>query len=326
MHYYLGADLGGTKTHMVIADETGRIIGFGESGSGNHQNVGYDGMLKTMQAGLAQAISMAGITIEQLSGAGFGIAGYDWPSEKPCMVETITKLGITCPFYMVNDAVPGLVAGARDGWGIGLVSGTGCNCRGWDRDHQREGRVTGYGVLMAEAAGSSELVNRAMQLVGQAWTKRIPPTALTEAFVAFTGSKDVVDMLESYTEGRRSIGAEAARLVFQVAESGDPTARELIRWAGTELGEMACAVIRQLEFEPLEFDVVLAGSMFEGGPMLTDPMKETILNLAPKARFVRLTVPPVIGAVLIGMQEGGLRPDPAIRQQLINSYASLRGA
>jgi N-acetylglucosamine kinase-like BadF-type ATPase len=325
MPYYLGADIGGTKTHLVIADENGRVLGFGESGPGNHQNIGFDGMLATLQKGLAPAIAMANICIDQLSGAGFGIAGYDWPSETPAMAAIVKKLGITCPFSMVNDAVPGLVAGSEAGWGVGLVSGTGCNCRGWDREHKQIGRVTGYGTSMAEAAGSAELVARAMQLVSHAWIKRIPPTALTEAMISFSGSSDVVEMLENYTEGRRNIGPEAARLVFQVAENGDPTARELIRWAGCELGELACAVIRQLEFEDLAFDVVLAGSMFEGGPMLIEPMRATILSLAPKARFVRLNVPPVIGAVLIGMQEGGLRPSPLIRQALNESLVALRG-
>ncbi len=326
MRYFLGADIGGTKTHQIIADETGRVTGFGESGPGNHQSVGYAGMLKTLQDGLGRASAMTGISVEQFSGAGFGIAGYDWPSEKPEMEATIRQLGLDCPFYLVNDSIPGLVAGAEGGWGVGLVSGTGCNCRGWDKDHRREGRVTGYGTLMAEAAGSSELVARAIQLVGYAWSKRIAPTALTGAFVAYAGAKNVQDLLENYTEGRHTIGADAARLVFQVAENGDAAARELIRWAGVELGQLACAVIRQLEFELLEFDVVLAGSMFEGGAMLIEPLRETILAVAPKARLVRLTVPPVIGAVLIGMQEGGLRPDPVIRQALIESYATLHNA
>ena len=220
MRYFLGADIGGTKTHQIIADETGRVTGFGESGPGNHQSVGYAGMLKTLQDGLGRASAMTGISVEQFSGAGFGIAGYDWPSEKPEMEATIRQLGLDCPFYLVNDSIPGLVAGAEGGWGVGLVSGTGCNCRGWDKDHRREGRVTGYGTLMAEAAGSSELVARAIQLVGYAWSKRIAPTALTGAFVAYAGAKNVQDLLENYTEGRHTIGADAARLVFQVAENG----------------------------------------------------------------------------------------------------------
>jgi N-acetylglucosamine kinase-like BadF-type ATPase len=109
-----------------------------------------------------------------------------------------------------------------------------------------------------------------------------------------------------------------------VAEEGDAVARELIHWAGCELGEMANAIIRQLEFENLAFDVVMTGSMFEGGPMLIDPMRKTIQSLAPKARIVRLTVPPVIGAVILGMEAANLRPTPSIRKTLADTISSIR--
>jgi N-acetylglucosamine kinase-like BadF-type ATPase len=262
--------------------------------------------------------------VGQVSGAGFGIAGYDWPSEKPVMMETIGQLGLSAPYHIVNDAIPGLVAGAEEGWGIGLVSGTGCNCWGLDREHKRVGRVTGYGILMGEAAGGTELVYRAMQMVSFAWIKRGPETSLAQAFIDYVSAKDVEDLLEGYTENRYSISADAAPLVFQVAENGDPVACEVIHWAGCELGEMVNAVARQLAFESLAFDVVLAGSMFDGGPLLTDPMCETVLEFIPKARFVRLTVPPVVGAVLIGMEQGGVVPDSRIRSRLIETARALR--
>lgn len=35
MPYYPGADIGATKTHALIVDQTGRAPGFGESGPGN---------------------------------------------------------------------------------------------------------------------------------------------------------------------------------------------------------------------------------------------------------------------------------------------------
>ena len=101
-------------------------------------------------------------------------------------------------------------------------------------------------------------------------------------------------------------------------------ARELIRWAGIELGEMANAVIRQLEFENLAFDVVMTGSMFEGGPLLIDPMRETIHKLAPKASMVRLRVPPVIGAVLLGMEAVQVKATPSIRKTMANTLSIFR--
>lgn len=323
MAYFIGGDLGGTKTHMIIVDETGQVRGFGESGSGNHQTVGYEGMYRSMRESLDQALRMAGVTVEMVAGSGFGIGGYDWPSEDEKMTATIRRLGIETPIKFVNDAVPGLVAGATDGWGVALVSGTGCNCYGIDKTHTREGRVTGYGTLMGEGAGGTELMYRCMQLIAHAWSRRGPMTALCDAIIQYAGAKDLEDLIEGYTESRYAIGADAAPIVFRVAGQGDAVARGLIHWAGCELGEMACAVVRQLEFEDLAFDVVLTGGMFKGGALLTEPLQTTVHKLAPKARLVRLSVPPVIGAAMIGMETGGLHVSPEIRSALATSIATL---
>jgi N-acetylglucosamine kinase-like BadF-type ATPase len=324
MNYYLGADLGATKTHTLIVDETGRALGFGESGPGNHESVGYDGMFHAMDSGMEQALNSAGLKKEEITGAGFGVAGYDWTSEVEATVSVIDRLGLKAPYKFVNDAVPGLIAGSEEGWGVVVVSGTGSNCRGWDREHKREGRVTGHGVLMGEGAGGSELVHRCMQIIGYSWTKRLPKTALADAMVEYAGAKDLEDLLRGYTMYEFEVGASAARLVFRVAEEGDQVARDLIRWAGTELGELVNAVIRQLEFENLAFDVVMTGSMFDGGPMLIEPMRETIHKMAPKARLVRLSVPPVIGAVMLGMEAMGFRVTPEIRKTMNQSISAVR--
>ena len=130
--------------------------------------------------------------------------------------------------------------------------------------------------------------------------------------------------MRGYTMYEYHVGAEAARIVFRVAEEGDKIACDLIRWAGIELGEMANAVIRQLEFENLAFDVVMTGSMFEGGPMLIEPMRETIHKLASKARLVRLRVPPVIGAVMLGMEASALEITPQIRHTINETVSILR--
>jgi N-acetylglucosamine kinase-like BadF-type ATPase len=324
MHYFLGTDIGATKTHTLIVDETGRALGFGESGPANHETVGYEGMFESMQNGLEQALRGAGLTKADITGAGFGVAGFDWPSEYADTESTINRLGLSARYKFVNDAVPGLIVGSEEGWGVVVVSGTGSNCRGWDQERRREGRVTGHGVLMGEGAGGTELMHRCMQLVGYAWSKRGPMTKLADAFIEHVGAKDLEDLIHGYTIGIFPLGADVAPIVFRVAEQGDQVARELIQWAGCELGEMANAVIRQLEFENLAFDVVMTGSMFEGGDLLVAPMRETIHKFAPKARLVRLNAPPVLGAVMLGMEAGDWAVTPVIRKTLMETISSFR--
>jgi N-acetylglucosamine kinase-like BadF-type ATPase len=161
--------------------------------------------------------------------------------------------------------------------------------------------------------------------VTYAWTKRGPATALTDLFIRLTGARDLEDLLEGYTTERFAVSAEAAPAIFQIAEAGDPVARGLIAWAGTELAEMACAVIRQLGIQNLAFDVVEVGSMFEGGPLLTQPLQAEIHKVAPKARLVRLNAPPVLGAVVIGMNAAGLEVTPSVRQELTRTLKALNG-
>ena len=320
MHqYYLGADVGSSKTHVLIADETGQTVGFGESGPGNHEVVGYDGLAAALQSATQKAVEAAHITRQLIAGAGFGVAGFDWPSEKNDTLNAIHTLGLPGAIEAVNDTNLGLFAGSDEGWGVAIVSGTGCNCRGWDRTRQHEGMVTGAGLYMGEGSGSSELVLMAIRAVSQAWSKRGPATALTPALVQFAGARNAGDLLEGLINGRYHVHAAAAPFIFKTAETGDPIAQDLVRWAGCELGNLANGVIRQLGFEDQSFDVVMVGSMFNGGSMLVDPLKETVQSLAPQARFVRLEAPPVIGAVLLGLELVGRR-NPAARRKLIDSF------
>jgi N-acetylglucosamine kinase-like BadF-type ATPase len=322
--YFLGGDVGSTKTHVLIADETGRALGFGESGPGNHETVGYEGLSRALEAATRSALAIADVTIDQIEGAGFGVSGLDFPSEKPATLRAIGVLGLSAPIEAVNDSLIGLVAVARDGWGIAVVSGTGCNCFGWDRDRKRQGQVTGGGWQMGENAGASDLMVRVGQIIAYEWTQRGPATQLTPAMIRYTGVRDAAELLHGLAEDRIHFDAAAAPLVFEVAAQGDPVANDVIRWAGRELGELAKAVIRQLHFEALDFDVVLLGSMFNGGSMLIDPMRETIHELAPGARLVRLNAPPVVGAVLLGMEQAHYAPTPSIRAMLTRTVTAIR--
>jgi N-acetylglucosamine kinase-like BadF-type ATPase len=319
--YFLGVDVGATKSHALIADETGRALGLGIGGPGNYETVGYTGLERTLKAIVDEALSTAKLSEARLSGAGFGIAGYDWPAEFEPTRRAIQKLGLPAPFTLVNDTIIGLLAGAEQGWGIAVVAGTSCNC--WGRDPQgREGHVTGEGPRMGEYGGAGEIVEEAVRAVSRAWSKRGPVTALTQAFISLTGATGATDLLEGLTLGRYELSAANAVTVFQVASEGDAVAEEVIKWAGRELGSLAVGVIRQLALEQASFEVVLVGSTFKGSPLLIETMSAAIHAVAPAARLVRLPAPPVIGGVLLGM---GTAADQ-VRRTLIATTNNLLAA
>lgn len=313
--YFLGVDIGGTKSHALISDERGEALGFGTHGAGNHEEVGYDGLRIALQTVTKNALVMASLTKDQISAAGFGVAGYDWPSERQPTLDAIHSIGLNAPVEAVNDTIIGLLAGASQGWGVAVVAGTGTNCWGWDEKHNI-GRVTGVGY--GEFGGAGNLVEQALSAIAHEWTKRGPKTLLSTEFLKLTGVSDIPLLIEGIEMGEHSIGSDHAPLIYKVAAQGDPVALSIIQWAGRELGHTAVAVIRQLDLAQLEFEVVLVGSVYEMGEMLITPMQQVIMAEAPKAKLVRLSAPPVVGGVLLAMEQVGLNPSP-LREYLIKS-------
>ena len=318
---FLGIDVGGTKTHALLADELGQVLVLVRGEPANPEVSGWDKFGQTLHKTVDQALALSGAHRDQIAGAGFGVAGYDWPSERAPILKAISSLGLSAPISLVNDALLGLIAGSSQGWGVALSAGTSVNC--WGRDTQgREGRMIGYGAQYGENAGAMELVQAAIIAVGKAWTRRGPPTALTSAFLDLAGVADELLFFEALTLDKITIQPSAAPLVFEAACHGDPVAQDLVRWAGQELGSLALGVIRQLEFQALEFEVVMAGGLFEGGPDLCDPLIETVHAEAPLAQFHLLQVPPVVGAVLLGMEAAG-QSISAVGHRLIDSTIGL---
>lgn len=321
MRYFLGIDVGSSKTHALIADENGRCIGFGKAWGGNHQVVGYDGLDAIVQQSFVRACQTANVTADQIAGAGFGVAGYDFPSEREAHLGVIAKLGLPCPVDVVNDGVNGLLAGTTHGIGINVTAGSGVNCCGLGPNGEI-GRIVGNGSSFGEFGGGIEIVWKGLHMVNYAWIERIPPTTLTAIYLDAAGAKDELDLMEGLSNKRYHLFPYIAIKIFEVARAGDKAALEVVHWAGQELGWLAVSVARQIGMENDEVEIVQSGSVFDGGELLTNPMRRVIFQHVPQARITRLDGPPVVGPVLLGMQVAGVDGYP-VRQTLIQTAKGL---
>lgn len=321
MKHFLGIDVGASKTHALLADETGRCIGLGRAGGGNYQGVGYDGLTRVLLESFTEALAAAGIERASIAGAGFGVAGYDFPSDHEPHMQSIAHLGLTCPIAIENDGANGLYAGATRGIGVNVTAGSSNNCRGRGPDG-RTARIVGNGAMFGEFGGGHEIVIRALQMVNYAWIKRGPQTALTGAMLAATGATGEMDLMEGLSNERYQLTAAFAKVVFQLAMEGDAVAQDVLRWAGEELGWLAVAGIRQLGMENEDVEVVQSGSVFEGGEIIAEPMRRLILQYVPRARILQLDAPPVVGAVVMGMTAAGF-DGYAVRDRMIQTAREL---
>ena len=304
MKYFLGIDVGSSKTHSLIVNESGQCVGFGKSGGGNHQNVGYEGTEHAMRESFEGALKMSAVDKADIAGAGFGVAGYDFPSDREGHLQAISALGLSCPVEVVNDGTNGLLAGASHGIGVNVTAGSSNNCRGRNQGG-KEGRIVGNGSMFGEEGGAIEIVQRGLQMVNHAWIKRIPPTKLTDIYINAVDAKSEIDLMEGLSNGQYHLFPFLAVEIMNAARNGDTAAQEIIRWAGEELGWLAVAVARQIEMENDEVEIIQSGSVFDAGEMITEPMKELVLKHCPRAKLIRLDGPPVVGAVILGMEQAG---------------------
>ena len=321
MRYFLGIDVGSSKTHALLADEEGRCIGFGEAGGGNHQGVGYGRLSDVLLKSFQGASETSGVVKDQIAGAGFGVAGYDFPSERNDHLQAIVPLGLSCPLEIVNDGANGLISGTSHGVGVNVTAGSGTNCRGRGKNG-KEGRVVGNGVMFGEYGGAIEIVYRAMQFVSHAWIQRTPPTKLTQIFLEATGAKDEADLMEGVSHEHYHLFPYIAVEIMNAAREGDHAAFEVIRWSGEELGWLAVSVARQIEMENEEVEIVQSGSVFKAGELIIEPMRDIIMRHVPKAKMIPLDGPPVVGPLMLGMQMAGIDPYP-MRKKLIETAKEL---
>jgi N-acetylglucosamine kinase-like BadF-type ATPase len=314
---YLGIDAGGTKTHALIADGLGRVRGVGVAGPGNWEGVGLDGALATYREALGQALAEAGVAAGQLAAGGYGLAGFDWPSDHDRLDPLLVRLGVPGPRVLVNDTAVALRAGAEDGVGVVIIAGTGTTVAGCNPAGQRW-RTFGEGVDMGDMGGAGDIARLALRAVARAYTGAGPETALSDLFVRHCGAASVIEALEWIVRGQAPRpGGSLAPEVFAVAEAGDAVAQGIIRDVGASLGGNAAAVAHRLGMQALTFPVVLAGGVFRSrSAALVAAIMAPVRAVAPHAHPRLLETLPVVGGALLAMEAAGLHVTPEVHRRL----------
>ena len=159
-------------------------------------------------------------------------------------------------------------------------------------------------------------------MVNYAWIKRIAPTALTQIYIEALGAKNEMDLMEGLSNHQYHLSAQLAVKVMEAARQGDAAACDVAKWAGEELGWLAVSVARQIEMGNEEVEVIQSGSVFEAGELIMGPLQEVVLMHCPKAKLMRLNGPPVVGAVILGMEQVGF-DGYAVRETMIRTAKEM---
>lgn len=321
---YLGVDAGNTKTAAMVCLPTGEVVGAGLAGCGDiygaqSPRAAVDAVL----AAVSGALTRAGAGLDRVAGAALRLAGVDWPEDREFWHEALAgHWPASLPRSILNDGYAAIRCGEPSGTGVAVIGGTAAAVAARGPD----GALWDMGWWGQHAMGATGLAQEAFKAVCLAELDEAPATELTGALLDFYGLASVGELNHWFT---RRVGAAApsdrtrcAPVVTAVAERGDPVAVALVREQGRRFALYAGVAARRvgLDTGSRPVDVVLSGSvlMADGSPVAA-ALLELLPDHVPHAVPHRALVPPVGGAVLDALAEGGVRVDRDIAGRLAAS-------
>jgi N-acetylglucosamine kinase-like BadF-type ATPase len=235
------------------------------------------------------------------------LAGADLPADDRRIAAALKKRGWTAEDVVRNDTFAVLRAGSERGWGVAVVCGYGINCSGVAPDGETV-RFPAIGPVSGDWGGGIDIGGSALWHAVRAEDGRGEPTALEQLVPEYFGMKDPIQVTEAIHLGRlrRERVVELAPTVFRAAGDGDAIARSIIDRQADEVVAMAGSAIRRLRMTDLDFEVVLGGGIFrtDDGDFF-ERIDAGLRSVAREARMVVLSVPPIVGAALLGLDRLG---------------------
>jgi N-acetylglucosamine kinase-like BadF-type ATPase len=300
--YVLGIDAGGSKTVALLADGDGRVVGEGRAGGANLQSHGELEVEKVLHAVMDQAI---GDPARSPSAVCLGVAGVDRDADRRVITDIMRRLGFRSRTLIVNDALIALVAGAGDGPGIVIVSGTGSIAYGTSA-RGVAARAGGWGHVLADEGSGYWIGKRALEAVMRQSDGRGPRTRLTPLVLRHFGIARPEGLVKEIYEGggqRRQSIAALGEAVEQARADGDAVAAMILSEGSAELVLAAMSVVKALSMVDDSFPVFLSGGMFRMSPWLAADVSSQLQSHVRGAIVSALTVEPAVGAVRLAQLE-----------------------
>jgi N-acetylglucosamine kinase-like BadF-type ATPase len=310
---FLAVDAGGSKIDAALVRRDGTLLGATRIRGGSHDGTGGEAHLELVVAAAEAARRTARLGDGHLPVADLGVycqAGADLPTDERRIRRWLRHRGLTADEIVRNDTFAVLRAGTDRTWGVAVVCGYGTNCSGVAPDGRRF-RLPALGEISGDWGGGADIGRAALWHAVRAEDGRGDPTELRRLVPDHFGLRRPRQVVERIYGG----GIDALRLVelapvvFSTAASGDPVSRAIVDRQADEVVAMAGAAIRRLRLRNLDPEVVLGGSVFRArDPRFFGRIEQGIVSIAPAARVSILAAPPVLGAVLLGMDRVGARP------------------
>ncbi|WP_318218584.1 N-acetylglucosamine kinase [Streptomyces sp. SCL15-6] len=304
----LAVDAGNSKTDVAVVSADGEVLATARGGGFRPPAVGVGPAVDALAEAVTRAFAAAGVTgVDHVSAC---LANADLPVEEEELSAALHARAWGTTVEVRNDTFAILRAGVTEPRGVAVVCGAGVNCVGM-RPDGRTARFPALGRISGDWGGGWALAEEALWHAARAEDGRGEPTALARALPAHFGLDSMYALIEAlhlrHIEPVRR--HELAPVLFATAADGDPVARAVVDRQADEVVAMATVALTRLDLLGERTPVLLGGSVLAARhPRLDDRIRELLAARAPKAVPRVVTAPPVLGAVLLGLDRTGAAP------------------
>ncbi|QWC58424.1 ATPase [Erythrobacter sp. 3-20A1M] len=230
VRYYLGFDVGGSRTRARLIDTDGTVLGSGAAGPGNTR-MGLDSVRGVLDEAGQEAIATAGLDADEIGhvAMGAGIAGFSRTGARAALEA------MEFPYATTAFASDGVIAnlGAHGGAdGAILIIGTGSSAH-----LLHDGKsftIGGYGFPISDEGSGAALGLSAMRHALRALDGRTKPTPLSSAVTKRFGH-ETPRAIAWMDAAQPADYASFAPLVMDFAEAGDEIACSIVEDAAQHI-------------------------------------------------------------------------------------------
>ncbi len=239
---FIGADGGGTKTKMIVEDESGLLLGQSRSGPANIRN-SIEQAWSSIDAGVKEALFQAGLELTDPNyhfHIGLGLAG----TEDQLACETfLSRPNLYKTLVLDSDAYAACLGVHDCEDGAIIIIGTGVV--GYSVYKNQRYVVGGWGFPQGDTGGGAWLGLEAVRLTFKNIDGRVAETPLIKAILGYFDN-NVGKIISWATKARPVDFASLAPIVIEHIQREDPHALALIEYAAKEIDDIAMTMEKRL--------------------------------------------------------------------------------
>lgn len=236
--YVIGVDAGGTKVLVQCYSLDGDLL-LEKIKPSSNLSVNFNTGTKNIIEAVTEVI--AEMNNNPLSIC-IGCAGIETGDLKPRFKDCCEEVFKDIKLIITNDAMIGLYSALEGENGMLIIGGTGSI--GYLKQDSSLHRFGGWGHLINDDGSGYSIASKAIRYICYGFDTNLSETPLKQAIFDYLKITKLQDLIQFVYKSDKATIASLARVVEEVALTGDLQAKKILEWAGERLAYIAISLYK----------------------------------------------------------------------------------